>query len=62
MKGQKQEVQSTDVKGSESLESLTVSFDKNVEDLLNHLGSLIGEILIAEILSPKSEQKKESEK
>lgn len=62
MKGQKQAVQTTNSESSESFSSPSVSIDKNVEDLLSHLGSLIGEILIAEILNPNNEQKKESEK
>lgn len=43
-------------------ESQPIAFDKNVEELLNHLGDLIGEILIAEILNPKNESNEENEK
>ena len=39
-----------------------IAFDANVEELLNHLGDLIGEILIAEIINPKIIQSEESKK
>ena len=58
MKRQKQVVQNAALKCDESQ---PIAFDKNVEELLNHLGDLIGEILITEILNPKNKPNKEND-
>lgn len=59
MKRQVKEVENVTL---ESTKTQPIAFDANVEELLNHLGDLIGEVLITEIIKPNTEVKKEVNK
>lgn len=59
MKRQVKKVEDVNLEGTNPQ---PIAFDANVEELLNHLGDLIGEILIAEIINPKIIQSEESKK